>query len=102
MAIFLVVIFFIAKPAAAGFMVKLVGSLAQAAVSALWLILIQVIGILIKIASYNEFIKEPAVTNGWVIVRYCQHVLVIILLVIAFMTILRIERYNYKNGCLSY
>jgi hypothetical protein len=97
-AIFLVVIFFIAKPAAAGFMVKLVGSLAQAAVSAFGWILIQVIGILIKIASYNEFIKEPAVTNGWVIVRDIANMFfVIILLVIAFATILRIERYNYKK-----
>ncbi len=56
------------------------------------------LNILVKVASYSNFIHSPAVTNGWVVVRdLCNMFFVLILLVIAFASILRIESYNLKT-----
>lgn len=67
-------------------------------ISALGLILILVIKGLLIIASYQEFISSRAVIEGWVIVRDLANMFfVVILLVIAFATILHIESYNYKK-----
>ena len=64
----------------------------------LGLILIYVIHWLAIVASYNHFIDVDTVTNGWVIVRdLCNMFFVLILLVIAFATILKIENYNAKK-----
>jgi len=96
--LFVSVFVFLSNPAYAGPIVWLVGGIAQAIVSVLGLILTQVIGVLVKVAQYNNFIKEGPVTNGWVIVRDIANMFfVVILLIIAFATILRIERYNYKK-----
>lgn len=54
--------------------------------------------ILIGVAQYNDFIGSSAVTYGWILVRdLCNMFFVLILLVIAFATILRIESYNLKT-----
>lgn len=56
------------------------------------------IGILVQVAQYDNFIKSSAVTFGWRVVRdLCNMFFVLILLVIAFATILRIESYNLKT-----
>lgn len=56
------------------------------------------LSILIAIAQYNDFIKSAAVTYGWTIVRdFANMFFVLILLVIAFATILRVESYNLKT-----
>jgi hypothetical protein len=56
------------------------------------------LNLLVKVASYSDFIHSPAVTNGWVVVRdLCNMFFVLILLVIAFASILRIESYNLKT-----
>lgn len=66
----------------------------------IWLfgqLVIMLLNILIKIAQYNDFIHSSAVTYGWTLVRdLCNMFFVLILLVIAFATILRVESYNLK------
>ncbi|MFA5420464.1 MAG: hypothetical protein WC280_00345 [Patescibacteria group bacterium] len=67
----------------------------------IWLmgkLVILLIGILIGVAQYNEFINSNAVSFGWALVRdLCNMFFILILLVIAFATILRIESYNLKT-----
>ncbi len=56
------------------------------------------IGILIDIAQYNDFITAPAVVRGWVIVRdVCNMFFIVVMLVIAFGTVFRMEEYQYKK-----
>ncbi len=56
------------------------------------------IRLLINIAQYNDFINSPAVSKGWIIIRDIFNIFfVVILLVIAFATVLKIERYSYKR-----
>ena len=67
-------------------------------ISALGLVLILVIHGLILIASYQHFIDSQAVIEGWAIVRDLSNMFfVVILLVIAFSTILHLENYSYKK-----
>lgn len=76
----------------------IVGHIVQFLVWILGGILFVLIYILIWIAQYSDFIHSGAVTNGWVIVRdLCNMFFVLILLVIAFATILKIENYNVKK-----
>ncbi|MDA3840465.1 MAG: hypothetical protein PF572_05210 [Patescibacteria group bacterium] len=57
-----------------------------------------VIETLITIASYNNFINEPSIVMAWAVIRdFCNMFFILILLVIAFATILRIESYNMKK-----
>ncbi len=59
---------------------------------------VSLIGILIGIVQYNDFINAPAVAKGWVIVRDIANMFVIVvMLVIAFATVFRIEEYQYKK-----
>lgn len=54
---------------------------------------------LVDVASYSNFINVPTVVKGWIILRdLCNMFFVLILLAIAFGTILRIESYNYKKA----
>jgi len=56
------------------------------------------LGWLFQVASFNKFIDIDTVIKGWVIVRdLCNMFFILILLIIAFATILRIESYNYKK-----
>lgn len=62
-----------------------------------WLLTL-LIDVLINVANFNTFINASAVTYGWVIVRdLCNMFFILIFLVIAFATILRIESYNSKK-----
>ncbi len=61
-------------------------------------ILVLLVGILANVAKFNDIITVDAVRVGWVIVRDLVNMFfVLILLVIAFATILRIESYNAKK-----
>lgn len=76
----------------------IIGHIVQFLVWILGGILFVLIYILVWIAQYNDFIHSGAVTNGWVIVRdLCNMFFILILLIIAFATILRIENYNAKK-----
>jgi hypothetical protein len=57
-----------------------------------------VISALVNISKYNNFIHEEAIKNAWVIVRDLSNMFfILVLLVIAFATILRIESYSMKR-----
>lgn len=76
----------------------IVGNLCALLVSVVGLVFTVVISILIKIAQYNNFVNSPPVDLGWGIVRdLCNMFFVVILLVIAFGTVLKIETYHYKR-----
>ncbi len=57
-----------------------------------------VVKILINVAQYNNFINSQPVIVGWEIVRdLCNMGFVIVLLIIAIASILRIESYSYRT-----
>lgn len=61
-------------------------------------LLLLMINLMAKLFSYNEFLASNAVAVGWPLVRdLCNMFFVVILLVIAFSTILNIANYAYKN-----
>lgn len=78
--------------------VLVVGLIAFLFVHIIGLILTLVFYILITVAQYPDFINVPTVATGWVIVRDLSNMFfILILLVIAFATILRVESYNAKK-----
>lgn len=77
---------------------KVIGGILGALIGAVGLLLILVIKALVYVASYSNFINSGAVTYGWIMVRdLCNMFFVVVLLIIAFGTILNIESYNYKK-----
>ena len=77
---------------------EVVGSIIYVFIWALGLVLILVMKGLILIASYQNFITSGAVQEGWTVVRDLSNMFfVVILLVIAFSTILHLENYSYKK-----
>ncbi|MBN2853934.1 APC family permease [Patescibacteria group bacterium] len=91
---------FAANPvfAAADWVIEVVGGILGLIVSSIGLILILAIRALVHVAQYSTFLDSGAVTFGWVIVRdLCNMFFVIVLLIIAFGTILNLEKYNYKK-----
>jgi len=67
-------------------------------VSLLGKLLVLIINLFINIAQYNNFINSVPVSVGWSIVRdVCNMFFIVALLVIAFGTILKIERYRYNR-----
>lgn len=64
----------------------------------LGLLLDLILEVLLRAAKYNGFLNQAAVTNGWIIVRdVCNNFFIVILLVIAVGTVLRVPRYQYKE-----
>ena len=54
--------------------------------------------ILFKVATYNNFVDNDVVLKGWPVVRdFCNMFFILILLVIGFATILRVENYGLKR-----
>jgi hypothetical protein len=91
-------VFLLVNPVRAGWGLDILSGICGAIVSALGWVLIKLMGVLVYFAQYNGFIKSAVVINGWVIMRdICNMFFVLILLIIAFATILRIEEYNYKK-----
>ncbi|MFZ6035676.1 MAG: hypothetical protein ACOYUK_00880 [Patescibacteria group bacterium] len=61
-------------------------------------LLVVIIDIFIDIAQYNEFSTSPVIERGWTVVRDVANMFfVLVLLVIAFGTILKIESYRYQR-----
>lgn len=97
-ALFLGVGFFWLAPTAHAWAGEIIAGLISWIIGALGIILGLVMQALVSVAQYSNFINAPAVSNGWKIVRdICNMFFVLILLVIAFATILKIERYSYKK-----
>jgi hypothetical protein len=77
---------------------EVLGWIASLIVAVCGWILSSVIASIIDIAKYNDFINNPQIKDAWVIVRdLCNMFFILILLIIAFATILRIENYNVKK-----
>ena len=74
------------------------GGIASLIVSALGAISGVVIGSIISIAKYNNFVGQEEIKTAWAIVRDISNMFfILILLLIAFATILRVETYNMKR-----
>lgn len=99
--VLLVVLIMPTKSAYAGVTETVLNVFGAMEVAAVWLIgqaLLVIISVLIGVAQYNGFTSAPPVNVGWVIVRdLCNMFFVLILLVIAFATILRIPNYSIKQ-----
>lgn len=93
--------FVLAPQALAGFSDwagEVVGGIIYVFIWTLGLVLILVMKGLLLIATYQSFITSGAVIEGWVVVRDLANMFfVVILLIIAFATILHFEDYNYKK-----
>ncbi|MFH1564236.1 MAG: hypothetical protein ABIC82_00050 [bacterium] len=56
------------------------------------------IGFLMRVAAYNDFTTSEAVRLGWGLMRdVCNMFFIVILMIIAVCTIIRVEAYNYKK-----
>ena len=97
----LTAIFLFGKPAFADLSETLgnvVGTVIAIFIRAISSILILIVGVLMNVATYSDFINAPAVAKGWVVVRdLCNMFFVVILLIIAFATILGQEEYGAKK-----
>ena len=100
-------VFFISSDANAGGIVNKVGEtiatgltwIVHGLVFALGHLLVGIMWILVPVASYSDFVHSPPVEMGWGIVRdICNMFFILILLIIAFATILRVETYNIKKA----
>ncbi|MBN1326058.1 DMT family transporter [Candidatus Falkowbacteria bacterium] len=61
-------------------------------------LLLAVMRLLVKVSTYNKFIDTPAVKSGWTAVRDVVNMFFILgLLLIAFATVLKIEKYGYNK-----
>ncbi len=66
-------------------------------------LLVAIIDLMIQVAQFNDFISAKPVQIGWVAVRdLCNMFLIVILLIIAWGTVLRIENYHYKRTLPSF
>ncbi|MFA5000399.1 MAG: hypothetical protein WC545_03500 [Patescibacteria group bacterium] len=75
-----------------------VGGIIALFIQILGVLLTLIVKGLVLIARYQHFIDAPAVEVGWVMVRdLCNMFFVVVLLIIAFGTILHLENYNYKK-----
>ena len=80
------------------FVVTIIGWAVWALVSLIGQLLAVVIWILVAVAQYNNFINDNTVVKGWSIVRdICNMFFILILLIVAFGTILRLPGYGIKN-----
>ncbi|MCX6796041.1 MAG: hypothetical protein NTW06_00915, partial [Candidatus Falkowbacteria bacterium] len=81
-----------------GAVAMVVGVIAYLITAVVGLLITLIIKILISVAQFNNIINVDTVSKGWIIVRdLCNMFFILILLVIAFATILRIESYNLKK-----
>lgn len=84
---------------AADWVNNIIGGIIGVFISGITKILILLVNALIEVASYSDFIHAEAVNKGWVVVRdVCNMFFVVILLVIAFATILGKEEYSAKKN----
>ncbi len=101
MGVFLILFlisFLFVSPVEANWVTQFFGWIFAAIVWVLGLFLMLIVKVLIYIAQFNNFINIQAVNIGWAMVRDLANMFfIVILLIIAFATILGIEKYNYKK-----
>lgn len=77
---------------------QFLGNAVAAIVWVLGKVLVIMIYLIVWVAQYNGFIKSSAVSEGWIIVRdICNMFFIVILLIIAFGTVLNQEKYSWKH-----
>ncbi|MBU1036792.1 hypothetical protein KKF32_02000 [Patescibacteria group bacterium] len=85
-----------------GWFAAIIGSFLLWIVGLLAGILLWLMDLVVSIFQYNDFIHAQAVEIGWPLVRdLCNMFFVVIILVIAFSTILRISTYHYRSTLLK-
>lgn len=83
---------------AVNWFVKIAGGIISGIVYIFGWILMLVVRVLVYVAQYNNFLKPKSIIVGWTMVRDLANMFfIVILLIISFATILRIEKYNYKK-----
>ncbi|MDO8667755.1 MAG: hypothetical protein Q7K35_01500 [bacterium] len=76
----------------------LLGVIAYILTAVIGLLVTVVVAVLIQVAQYANIINVPTVITGWVIIRdLCNMSFILILLIIAFATILRQENFSAKK-----
>jgi len=85
---------------AAGNAVALVvGTIVKIIVAVLGWVITLAISLIVVVAQYNDFTNSPVVSIGWILVRdVCNMFFILILLVIAFSTVLGWEKFHYKKN----
>lgn len=74
-----------------------VGGIVYIWVSLLGQLAVQLVYLIIYLASYNNFVHSSAVENGWVIIRDVVNMFfIVVLLIIAFATIFNVKEYKYQ------
>ena len=82
---------------------EFVGNLFLGLAAKLMSLTVFVLRFVIEIASYNHYINAPAVGLGWVLVRDVTNMFfVVILMLIAFGTVLGIEQYEWKKMLMKF
>lgn len=80
------------------FIVSVISYILYAFIWVVGQLLVVVIWILVEIAQYNNFINDDTVVKGWTIVRdLCNMFFILIMLVVAFGTILRLQGYGVRT-----
>jgi len=96
--LFIFIVFLIPEKVLALDIPHLLSGLLIPIISGLGKLLTVLINLLITVAQYNEFINSAAVSRGWIIIRdICNMFFIIVILIIAFATVLNIEKYSYKR-----
>ena len=91
-------VFLVVQPSFANWAARVLTGLVSAVISGLGVVVGLVIEVLIRVAQYNEFTGARAIEKGWIVVRDLANMFfILVFLIIAFATILRIESYNYKK-----
>ncbi len=102
LVILAVVLFFPVVTHAGGFsegVAKFFGHLVAAIIWLLGKLLVLIIYLVVQVATYNDFNNSAAVDAGWEIVRdVCNMFFILLLLIIAFGTILNIKEYHWKHA----
>lgn len=106
LAVVLVGVFGVALPTQAGEIANFFGivlaSLLQVIIAFVGDFFLLVTTVLINVATYNDFVVAPPVEQGWTIVRDVTNMFfILVLLAIAFGTILGVDDWSYKNKRLS-
>jgi len=98
LSVFFILLVLFPHLASANVALDALGTVASVLVGMLGWLITLVIRILVAIAQYNNFINSPVVSKGWILIRdLCNMFFILILLIIAFSTVLGYERWHYKK-----
>lgn len=91
-------VFLVVQPTFASWAAELLIGIIGAVISGLGVVVGLVIEVLVRVAQYNNFTGATAIEKGWVVIRNLANMFfILVFLIIAFATILRVESYNYKK-----